>query len=43
LLDENVRLGGIAATEDRACLLVDKADLVLLLSPAAEVGAIAIV
>ena len=29
LLDENVWLGGVAATEDRACLLIDKTDLVL--------------
>jgi len=29
LFDKNVWLGGIAATEDRACLFVDKADLVL--------------
>ena len=43
LLDQNIRLGGIAAAEDRPCLLVDKADLVLVLAPAAEIGAIAIV
>jgi hypothetical protein len=41
--NEDIRLGGITATEDRACLLVYKADMVLLLSPTAEVCAIAIV
>src|SRR5215472_15909383 len=42
LLDEGVRLSGIATTEDRLGLLVDEADLVLVLPPASEVGAIAI-
>ena len=43
LLNEDVRLSGIATTEDCSRLLVDKADLVLFLAPASEVGAIAIV
>ncbi len=43
LLDENVRLGGIASTEDRPGLLVNEADLVPLLVSASEVGAIAII
>src|ERR1700742_3501949 len=43
LFDENVWLGGIAATEDRACLLVNKTDLVHLLTPPAKVRSIAIV
>jgi hypothetical protein len=33
LLDQQVGLGGIAAPEDRARPLVDKADLILLLTP----------
>src|SRR5271163_4473826 len=43
LLNEDVRVGGIASTEDRSRLLVDVADLVGFLAPAPEVGAIAIV
>src|SRR6185437_1620660 len=43
LLDENVRLGSIAATENRARLLVDKADLISLLTPTAKVRSIAII
>src|SRR6476661_1325621 len=39
LLDQGFRLGGIAAAEDRASLLVDKSHLVLLLASAAEVSA----
>ena len=34
LLDQDIRLGGVAATENRPCLFVDMADLVLFLAPA---------
>src|SRR5208283_5724889 len=43
LLGQDVRLGGVAAAEDGAGLLVDEADLVSLWTPAAEVGAVAVV
>src|SRR5271170_627434 len=43
LIDENVWLGGIAAAKDRSCLLVDEANLIVLLAATAEVSAIAIV
>src|SRR5580698_525353 len=43
LLNERVRLGGIATAEDGPRLLVDKADLILFLAAASEIGAIAII
>jgi hypothetical protein len=43
LLDEDVRLGRIAPTEDGSRLLVDEADLILFPAAMAEIGAIAIV
>ena len=43
LFDQDVRLGGIAAAEDGAGLLVDEADLVGFLAPSAEIGAVAII
>src|SRR6185503_21345213 len=43
LLDERIRLGGIAATKDRSRARVDEADLVPVLAGASEIGAIAIV
>ena len=36
LLDQDIRLGGIAAAEDRPGLLVDEADLVLILAARAR-------
>jgi hypothetical protein len=36
LLDQDIRLGGVATTEDCAGLLVDKADLVLVRAAVAE-------
>ena len=43
LLDQDVRLGGIAAAEDRLGLRGNKPDLVVLVAAAAEIGAIAVV
>src|ERR1700744_1914669 len=43
LLDEHVRLGGVAAAEDRPGPLVDESDLVTLFAPAPEISAITIV
>ena len=43
LLDEAVRFGGVAAAEDRPSLLVDKADLVLFLAVAPEIGMVPII
>jgi hypothetical protein len=43
LLDEDVRLGRIAPTEDGSRLLVDEADLIFFPAAMAEIGAIAIV
>ena len=43
LLDECVRLGRVAAAEDRPRPLVDETDLVLLLTLVSEIGAVAIV
>ena len=43
LLDEYIRLGGIAASEDRPSPLVDESDLVIMVAPAPEIAAIAII
>ena len=43
LLDQNIRLGGIAAAEDRACGFVKEADLVRFLASSSEIGAITVV
>src|SRR3984957_11871262 len=43
LLDQYIRLGSIAAAEDRASPFVDESDLVIILAPAPEIGAIAII
>jgi hypothetical protein len=43
LPDENLGLGGVGAAEDRSRVLVDVADLVVLLLAPAEVGAVAVV
>src|SRR5258705_13812481 len=43
LLDERIRLGRVAAAEDRPRALVDKSDLVLRLTLLSEIGAVAIV
>ena len=43
LLDEDVRLGGIAAAEDGALFFAEHADLVPLLAAAAEIHAVAVV
>src|SRR4029077_17620311 len=43
LLDEEMRLGGIAAAEDRPSPLVDESDLVINFAPAPKIGAVTIV
>src|SRR6185437_2419738 len=43
LFDQRVRLGGVAAAEDRARPRIDEADLVLVLAALSEIGAVAIV
>ena len=43
LLDEHVRLGGVAAAEDGALLFAEQSDLVPLLAAAPEVHAVALV
>ena len=43
LFDQCIRLGGVAAAEDRPRPLVDEPDLVLALAFMSEIGAIAIV
>src|SRR6202035_3129701 len=43
LLDEYMRLSGIAAAEDRTSPLVDESDLVIIFAPAPEIAAITIV
>jgi hypothetical protein len=43
LLDECVRLGRVAAAEDRPRPLVDESDLILFLTLVSEIGAVAIV
>jgi len=43
LLDEDVRLGGVAAAEDGALAAAEKADLVALLAAAPEIHPVAIV
>jgi len=43
LLDQNLRLGGVAAAEDRARVGVDEADLVLTPALVTEIGAVALI
>src|SRR5271170_1107995 len=43
LLNENVRLGGVAAAKDGSCVVAEEADRVLVLVSAAEIGTVAIV
>src|SRR6202041_4220915 len=44
LLDENIRLGSIAAAEDRPCVFVKESDFVLLfLRASSEIGTIAVI
>ena len=43
LLDEVMRLGSIAAAEDRPRPLVDESDLVIIFAPAPKIGAVTIV
>src|ERR1700722_14711699 len=43
LLDQGIRLGGVAATEDRARVRVDESDLVVTVTPPPEISAVAIV
>ena len=43
LLYQSIRLGGVAATEDRPRLFIDEADRVLALVAAAEIGAVEVV
>src|SRR4029077_16512239 len=43
LLDQQLRLGGITAAEDRACVRVDESDLVVTVARAPEISAVAIV
>src|SRR3984893_13075333 len=43
LFDQGIRLGGVAAAEDRACVRVDESDLVVTVARAPEISAGAIV
>src|SRR5262249_53443253 len=43
LIDEDVRLGSVAATKDGPLATAEKSDLVLAIIPAAEIGAVALV
>src|SRR5271168_1402263 len=43
LLDQYMRLGGIAAAEDRPGPLVDESDLVIIFAPAPKIAAVTIV
>ena len=43
LFDQGIRLGGVAAAEDRARVRVDESDLVVTVAGAPEISAVAIV
>ena len=43
LLDENVRLGGVAAAKNGSCAVAEEADSVVVLVPASEIGTVAVV
>ena len=43
LFDENIGLSGVAAAEDRPCVLVKETDLVLFVRASAEISAIAVI
>src|SRR5277367_1283837 len=43
LLDEYMRLGGIATAEDRPRPFVDESDLVIIFAPAPEIGTVTII
>jgi hypothetical protein len=43
LFDQGIRLGGVAAAEDRARVRVDESDLVVTVARAPEISAVAIV
>src|SRR5580692_5460907 len=43
LLNENVRLGGVAAAKNGACVVAEEADAVLVLVLAPEIGTVAVV
>ena len=43
LLDEDVRLGGVAAAKNGSCVVAEEADSVLVLVPASEIRTVAVV